>query len=168
MIYVTHDQIEAMTLADRIVVFNDGQIEQVGVPMQLYERPANLFVARFIGAPAMNVLPGALYSTLLDRVGLGTGCAQQIERVASIGVRPEAVTFTSPEDALLSGRIEIVEQLGAETLYYVAIGAEFPTVTVKANPGPLAERGQNVGLRFELDRTHLFDEAGRRIVSTSP
>ena len=163
MVYVTHDQIEAMTLADRIVVFNGGRIEQVGAPMQLYERPANLFVARFIGSPAMNVLPGALYQTLRDKLGSGTGRARQIGGVANIGVRPEAIAFTSPEDALLSGRIEIVEQLGAETLYYVAIGADLPTLTVKANPGPVAARGQSVGLRFEFDRAHLFDEAGRNI-----
>ena len=163
MIYVTHDQIEAMTLADRIVVFNGGRIEQVGAPMQLYEQPANLFVARFIGSPAMNVLPGALYSTLCDKLGSCTGRARQIEGVAHIGVRPEAIAFTSSEDALLSGRIEIVEQLGAETLYYVAIGADLPTVTIKANAGPVAPRGQSIGLRFDLDRTHLFDEAGQNI-----
>jgi ABC-type sugar transport system ATPase subunit len=163
MIYVTHDQIEAMTLADRIVVFNGGRIEQVGAPMQLYERPANLFVARFIGSPAMNVLPGALYSALRDKLGSGTGRARQIEGVANIGVRPEAIAFASPEDALLSGRIEIVEQLGTETLYYVAIGADLPTVTVKASPAAAAARGQSVGLRFELDQAHLFDEAGQTI-----
>ena len=165
MVYVTHDQIEAMTLADRIVVFNGGRVEQVGAPMQIYERPANLFVARFIGSPAMNILPGALYySTLRDKLGSATGRARRIEGVvANIGVRPEAIAFTSPEDALLSGRVEIVEQLGAETLCYVAIGADLPTVTVKASPAAAAARGQNVGLRFELDQAHLFDEAGRDI-----
>jgi ABC-type sugar transport system ATPase subunit len=163
MVYVTHDQIEAMTLADRIVVFNGGRIEQVGAPMQLYQRPANLFVARFIGAPAMNVLPGALYSTLRDKLGSGRERAPSIEGVANIGVRPEAIAFANPDDALLLGRIEIVEQLGAETLYYVAIGADLPTVTVKANPGLAVARGQNVGLRFELSQAHLFDEAGRNI-----
>jgi ABC-type sugar transport system ATPase subunit len=163
MVYVTHDQIEAMTLADRIVVFNGGRVEQVGAPMQIYERPANLFVARFIGAPAMNVLPGALYSTLRDKLGAGTGRARQIVGVANIGVRPEAIAFTSPEDALLSGRVEIVEQLGAETLCYVAIGADLPTVTVKASPAAAAARGQSVGLRFEFDQAHLFDESGKNI-----
>ena len=163
MIYVTHDQIEAMTLADRIVVFNSGRIEQVGAPMQLYERPANLFVARFIGSPAMNVLPGALYSRLREKLGSSTGRAQPIGGVANIGVRPEAIAFASPEDAPLSGRIEIVEQLGSETLYYVAIGAGLPTVTVKANARQVAERGQSIGLSFDLDRAHLFDEAGQNI-----
>jgi ABC-type sugar transport system ATPase subunit len=163
MIYVTHDQVEAMTLADRIVVFNGGRIEQVGAPMQLYERPANLFVARFIGAPAMNILPGALYSTLFDKLGSGPGRPQLVEGVASIGVRPEAIAFTSPADALLSGRVEIVEQLGAETLCYVAIGADLPTVTVKASPATAAARGQNVGLKFELAQAHLFDEAGLNV-----
>ena len=163
MVYVTHDQIEAMTLADRIVVFNAGRIEQVGAPMELYERPANLFVARFIGAPAMNVLPGALFSTLRDKLESGSQRSRRIEGVANIGVRPEAITFASPEDALLTGRIEIVEQLGAEILYYVAISADLPTITVKASPVTAAARGQSVGLKFDLDRAHLFDDAGRNI-----
>ena len=161
MIYVTHDQIEAMTLADRIVVFNGGRIEQVGAPMQLYEHPANLFVARFIGAPAMNILPGALYATLRDRLA----GAPPAEAVASLGLRPEAIAFAAPDEALLSGRIEIVEQLGAETLYYVAIGADLPTVTVKTNPGPVVARGESVGLTFAFERAHLFDKAGQRIPS---
>jgi ABC-type sugar transport system ATPase subunit len=112
MIYVTHDQIEAMTLADRIVVLRDGRIEQIGTPRELYERPANLFVAQFIGSPRMNVLP-------LDAArALGTsppGAAQ-------VGVRPEHLRVLSHRDAPLRGQVSIVEYTGASSLLHVILG----------------------------------------------
>jgi ABC-type sugar transport system ATPase subunit len=163
MIYVTHDQTEAMTLADRIVVFNGGRVEQVGRPMQLYEQPANAFVARFIGAPAMNLLPGSLYPTLAPRLAGSSRQSPPAAGVASIGVRPENITLASPDEAILKGRVEIVEHLGAETIYYVTISADLPTVTVRTNVGSAPARGTEVGLTFVFDHLHLFDEQGRNM-----
>jgi ABC-type sugar transport system ATPase subunit len=152
MVYVTHDQTEAMTLADRIVVFNGGKVEQVGRPMELYERPDNIFVARLIGAPAMNLLPASLYPA----------SAAPITGMTSFGVRPEHLELTRAGDGPLKGRVEIVEKLGAETLYYIALGSDLPTVTVRANACDAVARGEEIGLAFTPARVHPFDSEGRR------
>lgn len=171
MIYVTHDQVEAMTLADRIVVLSAGKIEQVGPPLELYERPANLFVARFIGSPAMNIMPVTV---------IGTGAATQIKlkdgsevtvdvataateqgKAASFGVRPEDLSIASDGEFLFEGHVEIVEALGEVTLLYVKGPVEDEPVVVKL-PGIVdVKKGQT--LRFSADKTklHLFDAAGQ-------
>jgi multiple sugar transport system ATP-binding protein len=103
MIYVTHDQVEAMTLADRIVVLNAGAIEQVGTPMELYNRPANVFVGSFIGSPQMNMIPG-------DKLGDA--------QAKTIGVRPEHITL-SREQGTWASKVVHVEHLGADTIIYL-------------------------------------------------
>ncbi len=171
MIYVTHDQVEAMTLADRIVVLSAGKIEQVGPPLELYERPANLFVARFIGSPAMNIMPVSVIGTGQEtRIKLKDGSEVTIDvtteaseqgKSASFGVRPEDLAIATGEDFLFEGKVEIVEALGEVTLLYVNGPVEDEPVVVKL-PGIVdVKKGQT--LRFSADKTklHLFDTAGQ-------
>lgn len=171
MIYVTHDQVEAMTLADRIVVLSAGKIEQVGPPLELYERPANLFVARFIGSPAMNIMPVIIIGTgdttrikLKDgsevTMDLATASSEQ-GKAGSFGVRPEDLAIAAGEEFLFEGVVEIVEALGEVTLLYVNGPVEEEPIVVKL-PGIVdVKKGQT--LRFSADRTklHLFDAAGQ-------
>ncbi|NBB48644.1 sn-glycerol-3-phosphate ABC transporter ATP-binding protein UgpC [Rhizobium sp. CRIBSB] len=171
MIYVTHDQVEAMTLADRIVVLSAGRIEQVGPPLELYERPANLFVARFIGSPAMNIMPVTVIGTGdATRIKLKDGSEVTVDvptatadqgKAASFGVRPEDLAIATGEDFLFEGDVEIVEALGEVTLLYVNGPVEEEPVVVKL-PGIVdVKKGQT--LRFAADKTklHLFDAAGQ-------
>lgn len=172
MIYVTHDQVEAMTLADRIVVLSAGRIEQVGPPLELYERPANLFVAQFIGSPAMNIMPATIVSTgATTMVGLRDGSqvavdiatpASETGKRASFGVRPEDLAIATGPDFLFEGTVTIVEALGEVTMLYVnGPSVEDEPVVVKL-PGIVAvKKGET--LRFAADRTklHLFGEDGK-------
>ena len=138
MIYVTHDQVEAMTLADRIVILNLGNIEQVGTPTALYHNPLNLFVARFIGTPAMNILPCSL-----EVPGVSSSSVQissksiemQFDTVSdqsgaeiNLGVRPEHFIVSNRKDALIAGKVEIVEALGEFTIIYVDCGFQTPII----------------------------------------
>ena len=170
MIYVTHDQVEAMTLADRIVVLSAGKIEQVGPPLELYERPANLFVARFIGSPAMNIMPATIKAagektvlTLKDgtavEVDIATPAADT-GKAASFGVRPEDLSIATGDDFLFEGKVTIVEALGEVTLLYVDGPVEDEPIVVKL-PG-IVEVKKGEALRFAADRSklHLFDASG--------
>ena len=149
MIYVTHDQIEAMTLADRIVVLEAGKIAQVGSPKELYECPGNMFVAQFIGSPKMNVIP----ASALD---IGGG-------VKDFGIRPEHITVVAPGQGDLDGVVDVVEYLGADT--YVIIDAENGAgqMTIRDLGDALHKPGEKVGLKFAEGRTHLFDADGLAI-----
>ncbi|WP_279327515.1 ABC transporter ATP-binding protein [Chelativorans petroleitrophicus] len=156
MIYVTHDQIEAMTLADRIVVLREGVIEQVGTPRELYESPANLFVAQFIGSPRMNVLPARAVAGRLAARGLNIGAAE------GVGMRPEHISLTAPESGLLRGRVALSEYTGAATLLHVEL-EEGETALVIANGPAVPANGQEVGLEIAREHLHVFDKAGRAI-----
>ena len=156
MIYVTHDQTEAMTLADRIVVLNAGRIEQVGTPLDLYRRPVNAFVAGFIGAQTMNLMPVAGRSL---PVAL-PGAAQ------TIGIRPEHLTRVAEADAHLSGRIEVVEEFGEFSLLHMLLPDGQP-ITVKLDASTGAAQGLAAGdtlhLAMDPGQIHVFDSAGRAI-----
>jgi alpha-glucoside transport system ATP-binding protein len=171
MIYVTHDQVEAMTLADRIVVLSAGKIEQVGPPLELYERPANLFVARFIGSPAMNIMPVTVIGTGdTTRIKLKDGSEVTVDvattaseqgKSASFGVRPEDLAIATGPEFLFEGNVDIVEALGEVTLLYVKGPVEDEAIVVKL-PGIVdVNKGQT--LRFSADQTklHLFDADGQ-------
>jgi multiple sugar transport system ATP-binding protein len=148
MVYVTHDQVEAMTMADKIVVLNAGRIEQVGTPLELYERPANLFVAGFIGSPRMN-----LFET---PAGMNGGAA-------TIGVRPEDVEV-SRESGKWRGKVNIAEHLGSDTFFHIDVEA-IGRLTVRT-PGEFSLRsGESVWLTPRPDRVHRFNAAGRAIAS---
>jgi ABC-type sugar transport system ATPase subunit len=152
MVYVTHDQVEAMTLADRIVVLNGGRIEQVGTPLELYETPANLFVARFIGSPAMNIVD-------LDRTSAGAVAAPATAGAVRLGVRPEDLRIAGPgEPALFEGRVALVEQLGEVTIIYADIGAPEPLIA-KLDGIRRVDRDDKVRLAADPARLHYFDAA---------
>jgi sn-glycerol 3-phosphate transport system ATP-binding protein len=145
-LYVTHDQIEAMTLADRMIVMNAGVAEQIGRPLEIYDDPATTFVAGFIGSPPMNFLAA-------------TG-----ERgdVATLGVRPEHLRFAPHDQAMTAGRVRFTEPLGAETLIHVETPGGPLTVRVDAAHAAPRE-GETVGLACDPGRVYRFDREGRRI-----
>jgi multiple sugar transport system ATP-binding protein/alpha-glucoside transport system ATP-binding protein len=147
MIYVTHDQVEAMTLADKIVVLRAGKIEQVGSPIELYERPANSFVAQFIGSPKMNFFDKA------DVLGRDVIDAQ------FIGLRPEHMVLADAENAIVSGKLELVENLGEYVLVHLVSpnGVEF---IVKLETAPAVPKGEMLYFAPEkAERLHMFDRA---------
>ena len=147
MIYVTHDQVEAMTLADRIVVLRDGRIEQVGTPMELYERPGNMFVAQFIGSPKMNFFR---YSDV------DAGSRARFDRETTLGVRPEHLRVCAREPALVSGTLELIEQFGEYALAYLVTG-EGTEFTVKLDLPPFDRVGKRMSFDTPAKTIHLFD-----------
>jgi multiple sugar transport system ATP-binding protein len=159
-IYVTHDQVEAMTLADRVVVLRDGAIEQVGSPLALYDAPANQFVAQFIGTPQMNVIDVGKLPSL--RSAVGNGSANGL----SVGVRPEDVTVRPAGSGSLSGHVEIVESLGADTLIYASVsegGGPAVVVVARQQSRTALHPGDPVGLDIAPASFHLFDREGRAV-----
>ena len=170
MIYVTHDQVEAMTLADRIVVLNAGRIEQVGAPIDLYERPANRFVAQFIGSPKMNFLNarvdviegrrvaaiGAMAVPLADATP-----AQPGENV-TIGIRPESLAIGGEGRQICQARIAIVERLGSETIAYAGIDGQEELLSIKLPANPQVNPGDLVPVTLLDRRVHVFGKDGSR------
>ena len=157
MIYVTHDQVEAMTLADKIVVLRDGRIEQVGSPIDLYERPANAFVAQFIGSPKMNFFSAGDLSPNASKV-LG----KVVSPSEQVGLRPEHMAVTDVANAAVEGRLELVENLGEYALVHLvsATGIEFIAKTEKP---PAAKKGETIGFTIKPELAHYFDtESGLR------
>jgi multiple sugar transport system ATP-binding protein len=159
-IYVTHDQVEAMTLADRVVVLRDGAIEQEGSPLALYDHPVNRFVAQFIGTPPMNIVPSAEFGKLLARAG------RQVAGEGFIGVRPESVRLTPAAEGALAGRVELVESLGSDTLVHIDLGGT--TLVSRVNQRSALVPGGDVGVDLDLDALHFFDALGRSHAPASP
>ena len=171
-IYVTHDQIEAMTLADRIVAMNAGLIQQVGTPLELYDRPANLFVAGFIGSPGMNVLTGRYEGQMAQtaRVVLDHGPAIPLGRTypltdgtpVSLGIRPEHLELSAAGGAGLAARIELVEPTGFGTILHLA-APDAPGIALKGFTldRAAAEAARQVSLGFPPERLHLFRDEKR-------
>ena len=170
VIMVTHDQAEAMTLADRIVVMNDRRIQQVGTPMEIYDRPANAFVARFVGSPAMTLAP----ATLIEggeahvRVRLGDGATVQTQILGGglpagiplqLGLRPESVSVTAVDGGTTNGQVELVERLGDRTLVYARLADGLEMIAVDGGASAL-RIGDKVGLRIDGAATHLFGPDG--------
>ena len=153
-IYVTHDQVEAMTLADRVVVLRDGIIEQVGTPLELYDRPANQFVAQFIGTPQMNVVPLPQLPPPVQQQ------APEGAMGGAIGLRPENITVRNTGATPLPGQVDLVEALGAETLIYVSTpgGAQF---VARQNDRSGLRAGDAVSLDIDASQAHWFDPQGR-------
>ncbi|MQT14717.1 ABC transporter ATP-binding protein [Segnochrobactrum spirostomi] len=176
MIYVTHDQVEAMTLADRIVVLKDGHIEQVGSPVELYRRPANLFVAQFIGSPAMNILPATILhngSQIAVRPAAGGAVEMPFPNAAvsegsavSLGVRPEDLSIASEGEPLIEGRVDLIEQLGEVQLVYLDIGRDQPLIAKLPGNRDVA-RGTLLRLSAPADHLHLFDAEGLSLRRTA-
>lgn len=155
-IYVTHDQIEAMTLADRVVVMSKARIQQVGTPEQIYNEPANLFVAGFVGSPSMNLLEGALKDGVFDSPDLRvTGFGQVTHSAVVLGVRAEDVLVGAPEGADLIKEVFSFELTGDATLVTVRVGNRL--FTARAAKDFRAVVGQTVGLTLRPAHCHLFD-----------
>ncbi|WP_027164361.1 sn-glycerol-3-phosphate ABC transporter ATP-binding protein UgpC [Mesorhizobium sp. WSM3224] len=169
MIFVTHDQVEAMTLADRIVVMNNRKIEQIGSPMEIYDRPATKFVAGFVGAPAMNFV-----AATLDRSGgnakvkFADGMAVQTEIASNLltdgkctfGIRSEDVRIVPAGQGDADGVVDVLERLGERTLIYARLGDGLQVVGSDAGNSCVTV-GDKVGLAFDGKKSHLFNEAGR-------
>ncbi|SHN11882.1 ABC transporter ATP-binding protein [Roseibium suaedae] len=169
-VYVTHDQVEAMTLADRIVVMNGGVIEQIGAPLDLYHKPASLFVARFIGSPTMNTVaaeiqPDGAGGTAVTALGStfrldGTGLPQG---EVTFGIRPNDLTPCAAEDAWFKGEISVAERLGSQTFLYVEVGnGQMFSVEIDRNADVTV--GDQIHLAGDPIAIHLFDKtSGRRL-----
>ena len=168
IIYVTHDQVEAMTLADKIVVLRDGVIEQVGTPLQLYDDPDNLFVAGFIGSPKMNFLTARAENGALilpeyggQRIPIpALATPPATGEMVTLGLRPDL--FKRGGDARLALTTEIVEHLGGETYVY-ASQDKGPVLTIATDDGRNMRAGDPVDARFDAAGALLFDKVGRRI-----
>ena len=184
MIYVTHDQVEAMTLGDRIVVMNKGHVQQIDTPMNLYDRPRNRFVAGFIGSPGMNFVDGVLIRTEHMQfvaepnaftVDLPQDLSERMEglegRAVTIGIRPEDVSvFSGSGPTIFTGestvvhtpitapaRLELVEELGNEAFVYATVGPY--SITARVAPQPLPSTGEAITMAFDLAKAHFFDKA---------
>ena len=164
MIYVTHDQVEAMTLADRIVVLNAGEISQVGTPRELYRRPENLFVAQFIGSPRMNIVACAAGDGRYRLEGGGGGAFEATGAPVQLGIRPEHISLCAPGEGQCAGEVDVVEYLGADTFLVVDCGP-LGAVTVRTAGEARHSTGERVGLAFEAENCHFFDRSGRRLDS---
>ena len=164
MIYVTHDQVEAMTLADRIVVLNAGNIEQVGSPLELYNHPANLFVAEFIGSPKMNILPADITKGEISFAG-GASLAKakgNLSETKTVGIRPEHLEPATKATAQFSGVIRHIEHLGEYALAYIDLdnGNELTAKLDEAKPKAV---GDKMLLKAATGKLHFFDSAGHNL-----
>jgi multiple sugar transport system ATP-binding protein len=161
-VYVTHDQIEAMTMADRIVVMHDGIVEQIGTPLELFDRPGNLFVAQFIGSPAMNVLKGTVRGGTVEALGsrwpLPAGVGREGQAV-HYGIRP---TDLSLAERGIPAQVVVVEPTGAETELLLQVGEQQLVLVMHGRT--LAQPGETVHLNLEAESAHVFDgDSGQRL-----
>ena len=165
MIYVTHDQVEALTLADRIVVLNEGKIQQIGKPLELYQSPANLFVANFIGSPTMNIFDvkqvgeelELVNGALIDMQGRGGTSA-----AVKFGIRPEHIAIVSREQGHVVGTAEVVERLGSDSNIYTQVEG-LGQMLIRYHGNTELNIGDEFGLQFDLGAAHLFDSNGIRL-----
>ncbi len=173
MIYVTHDQTEAMTLGNRIAVFNQGRIEQVGSPMDLYRKPANTFVAQFLGSPKINLLAYGI-DNLKDQIEFGTQCRLTSEQLGlpleilrqgkKLGVRPEAISLCAIDQSNLQGDIEFTEQLGDATIVYLRMPWQQEMLIAKLSQQQIEfKMGDKVGLVMDSAQMIVLDQNDQRI-----
>jgi multiple sugar transport system ATP-binding protein len=170
MIFVTHDQVEAMTLADRIVLLNDRKIEQIGTPMEIYTRPATEFVASFVGSPKINLIRATAQAQqgrfVSAKLGDGTMVATRVDAAAlpsgaiRLGIRPESIDVGPTGSGTAEGKAEVVERLGDRTLIHARLGDGSLVVAEDEGFSRVAV-GDSVGLKLDEGAVHIFDEAGR-------
>ena len=163
MIYVTHDQVEAMTMADKIVVLRAGVIEQAGAPLELYNNPKNLFVAGFIGSPKMNFLTASADGAGLKVAGNTMALSRSVAGAVTLGVRPEHITLAEGSGIKLADlRVDLVENLGGQTVVYATTADNQPINIVLEGQRPVA-LGSTVSAHIDPARLHLFNAAGEAI-----
>ena len=173
MIYVTHDQVEAMTLADKIVVLDAGRVAQVGKPLELYHYPADRFVAGFIGSPKMNFLPVKVTAVAIDQVQVELPMPNlqqvwlpveshnvQVGANMSLGIRPEHLLPSDIADVILEGEVQVVEQLGNETQIHIQIPSIRQNLVYRQSDVVLVEEGATFAIGLPPERCHLFREDG--------
>ena len=166
-IYVTHDQIEAMTLADRVVVMNKGRIQQLGTPTEIYDQPRNTFVAAFIGSPAMNLLNGDVADGVFTGIHTRIEGFEGVSGPVTLGFRAEDAQLAQAGEGQIHAEIYSLELLGDATLVTVRAGESF--LAVKAHKGFRAHIGDPVGFALQPAQCHLFDRAsGQRIPMPAP
>ncbi len=166
-VYVTHDQVEAMTLGHRLMVLNSGNVEQLGTPLELYERPASLFVAQFIGSPAMNIIDTKVTEdgakvAITDKIALALGSGSLKDRagqVVKLGIRPEHLVISTEGANTLPLIVTLVEHLGADTLIHGHFGDEKTDLTVRCAGTQRVNVGETLPITASLDHIHLFDPA---------
>ena len=169
-VYVTHDQVEAMTMASRIAVLDQGRLQQVGTPRDIYDSPANVFVARFVGSPSMNVLEatveGSSASVAGGRVPVRSGLPVAAGQTVTVGIRPEHLRMAGPDEPAIEAQVTTTEWLGHEQVVTVVVGDE--TVAVRSvDTGALPAPGTVLRLTVDPANLHVFDQStGRRIEST--
>jgi multiple sugar transport system ATP-binding protein len=177
MIYVTHDQVEAMTLADKIVVLDRGDVQQVGAPLELYHKPANLFVAGFIGSPKMNLLPVKVTGREGKDIEIGSpdvrstsfGIAPAAAEQGTdlmLGVRPHSMRVVEIEAAKIPAEVKLVEHLGNETVIKAQLAGGESVLAVVPGDATL-KPGEKIGLAFDVANAHLFDGSGARLIPRS-
>jgi multiple sugar transport system ATP-binding protein len=173
MVFVTHDQTEAMTLAHRIVIMNRQRVEQVGTPSEIYSHPATLFVATFVGSPAMNILAVARVADENARLHVRLGDGTVIETVVPaaalahegslrIGLRPEALQLCAPGTGVTNAKVDFAEFMGDKTYVYLSLANAERLVAVDA-AASAARVGETMGIRFDPRAAHLFDAEGRNV-----
>jgi multiple sugar transport system ATP-binding protein len=167
-VFVTHDQVEAMTMADRIVVMREGRILQVGSPLELYENPVDVFTARFIGSPTMNLLPAALRSGGIELTAGGTLPVPAKTATTGeilVGIRPQDLMPTGSDAAglTLSGTVAVVETLGSETLVHIEYAGQ--TIIGSAPGRQIPKVGEHLTLHVPVDRLYYFDKATEKALA---
>jgi multiple sugar transport system ATP-binding protein len=168
-VYVTHDQVEAMTMGNRIAVMNGGKIQQVGTPLEVYDKPTNVFVAQFIGTPPMNFFNAIIADSRLDAGKFSLNIPQSLRGVTAgkngqkvlVGIRPEnirhASSRTEGETGRVQGTVEIVEPIGHEAIVHARVGDALMVAVFESHTAP--KMGESIELVIELDALHLFDAA---------
>ena len=175
MVYVTHDQVEAMTMADKIVVLNGGRIEQVGSPLELYHRPRNTFVAGFIGSPKMNFInttaspgkPGSITVALPGggKISLGNaGAAITKNQPVTLGIRPEHLATGAGDGEMLNTSVRLAEYLGSESMFYATL-EDGSDISIKADGLATAEPGAKLPVRLPPAACHVFDQSGKTLIN---
>ena len=179
MIYVTHDQVEAMTMGDRIVVMKDGVTQQIGRPMEIYERPSNLFVAGFVGSPSMNFVEARIVqetaSFFVDakdfRVRIPEDrypvCQELAGQEVVFGIRPEHIQdrmycVNPVSDNCFTATVDFIEPMGSEMVLYLSMGEK--SMVAKVNPKTSAKKGSTIGIHIDMDRVHIFDKKTGRVM----
>lgn len=174
MIYVTHDQIEAMTLADRIVVFSEGRVEQIGTPLQLYHQPSNLFVAGFIGSPKMNLVPATVETAdaaqtrvrMSDGSSLAVACDGRALRTGdsvTLGLRPEHLQVQSDAQQDFGVTVSLCEQMGDSTMVYTRLAGHDKPLVIRVADVFRAEQGQTLRIGVNPELAYLFDAQGQAV-----
>jgi multiple sugar transport system ATP-binding protein len=175
VVYVTHDQAEAMTLSDRLVVMRNGLVQQVGTPLEVYNNPVNMFVGRFLGSPSMNMVDGAVGSVdgaaVLQTAGgvlpvtreMVSGDELTVDRPLAIGIRPEDIAITPGHGDGLHATIEVIESMGSANVVYVRLGSQ--RIAVTTGPTFQAAFDDPVSLAFDPAKTHLFDPQTEHVLA---